>query len=149
VAISNHKGAHVEPRSREGRSEYNERFLEFIKLFAQIGSDSRIFPKTCRTCGRVYQGFPEYIHNTSPLAHCLEEYGKAMDANFTMQYRNCQCGTTLTIAFTKKTYPLLDRFWEMIGKESKATGKPLREVVTEFREQCNRYVVEKDELPWS
>jgi hypothetical protein len=129
--------------------KYNERFLEFIRRFAQIGSDSRIFPKTCHTCGRVYRSFPEYIHNTSPAAHCLEEYGNAMDANFTMQYRNCHCGSTLTIAFTKETYPLLDSFWEMMGKESKATGKPLREVVAEFREQCNRYVVEGDNEPES
>ena len=39
---------------------------------------------------------------------------------------------------------MLDRFWEMIGKESKQTGKPVQEVVTEFREQCNRYVVEQE-----
>jgi hypothetical protein len=135
----------VEARSKGRAFKYNERFLEFIKLFAQIGSDSRIFPKTCHTCGTVYRSFPEYIHNTSPTAHCLEEYGNAVDANFTMQYRNCDCGSTLTIAFTKETYPLLDRFWEMIGKESKQTGKPVQEVVTEFREQCNRYVVEQEQ----
>ncbi len=123
---------------------YNERFLEFIKLFAEIGSDSRIFPKTCHTCGRVYRSFPEYIHNTTPTSHCLEEYVNSMDANLTMQYRNCNCGSTLAIMFTKQTYPVLDRFWKMLGKVSKETGRPLREVVTEFREQCNRYVVEKD-----
>jgi hypothetical protein len=143
--IETSKEEQVEERSKGKGFNYNERFLEFIKLFGQIGSDSRIFPKTCHTCGTVFRSFPEYIHKTSPTAHCLEEYGTAMDANFTMQYRNCQCGSTLIIAFTKKTYPLLDRFWEMIGKESKVTGKPVREVVTEFREQCNRYVVEQDE----
>ena len=90
--------------------------------------------------------FPRYIHNTEPTAHCLEEYGNVADASFTMQYRNCRCGSTLTIAFTKEIYPLLDRFWEMLGRESKETGKPLREVVTEFREQCNRYVIEHDEM---
>jgi hypothetical protein len=135
----------VEARLKGRAFKYNERFLEFIKLFAQIGSDSRIFPKTCHTCGTVYRSFPQYIHNTSPTAHCLEEYGNSVDANFTMQYRNCDCGSTLTIAFTKETYPLLDRFWEMIGKESKETGKPVQEVVTEFREQCNRYVVEQEQ----
>jgi hypothetical protein len=142
--IETSKEEQVEERSEGKGFNYNERFLEFIKLFGQIGSDSRIFPKTCHTCGTVFRSFPEYIHKTSPTAHCLEEYGTAMDANFTMQYRNCQCGSTLIIGFTKKTYPLLDRFWEMIGKESKVTGKPVREVVTEFREQCNRYVVEQE-----
>jgi uncharacterized C2H2 Zn-finger protein len=132
-------GEHEEP------FEYNERFLEFIRLFGKIGADSRIFPKTCRTCGTVFANFPDYIRHTTPAAHCLEEYGGSMDANMTLQYRNCQCGTTLTITFTKKTYPMLDRFWEMIGKESKASGRPVRDVVTEFRTQCNRYVTEHPE----
>jgi len=135
----------VQAGSKRREFKYNERFLEFIKLFAQIGSDSRIFPKLCHTCGTIYRSFPEYIHNTSPAAHCLEEYGNTMDTTLTLQYRNCHCGSTLTIAFTKETYPLLDRFWEMLGKESKETGKPLREVVSDFREQCNRYVEEQEE----
>jgi hypothetical protein len=62
-----------------------------------------------------------------------------------MQYRNCTCGSTLVINFTKDEYPLLDRFWEMMGKEAKERGKPLWEVVSEFREQCNRYIMEHQE----
>jgi hypothetical protein len=131
---------------KDKSTNYNEKFLAFIKAFSNIGADTRLFPKTCHTCGRVYRTFPDYIHNTQPTAHGLEEYGSAMDTSFTMQYRNCRCGSTLTIAFTKEIYPLLDRFWEMLGRESKETGKPLREVVTEFREQCNRYVVEHEEV---
>ncbi len=131
---------------KDKAANYNEKFLAFIKAFANIGADTRLFPKICHTCGKVYRSFPEYIHNTEPTAHCLEEYGSAVDASFTMQYRNCRCGSTLTIAFTKEIYPLLDRFWEMLGRESKETGKPLREVVTEFREQCNRYVIEHEEV---
>jgi cation diffusion facilitator family transporter len=137
-------GGHEASLGKDGRFNYNEKFLEFIKAFSNIGADSRIFPKTCNTCGTVFHSFPEYIHDTSPTAHCLEEYGNAAEASFTMQYRNCHCGSTLTIAFTKEIYPLLERFWEMLGRESKETGKPLREVVTEFREQCNRYVIEHD-----
>jgi hypothetical protein len=124
-------------------SQYNEQFLEFIKLFALIGADSKIFPKTCKACGRVYHNFPEYLQKTSAAAHGLEEYSISLDPNFTMQYRNCACGTTLTIAFTKATYPLLDKFWEMLANEARKTGKPLREIVTEFRDQCNRYVIEQ------
>jgi hypothetical protein len=135
----------VEAGIKGGGFKYNEKFLEFIKLFGRIGSDSRIFPKTCRTCGRVYNSFPEYIRDTSPKAHSLEEYGDTLDPNLTMQYRNCTCGSTLVIPFTKETYPLLDKFWKMLGREAKETGKPLREVVMEFREQCNRYVIEQEE----
>ncbi len=131
---------------KDKATNYNEKFLPFIKAFSDIGRDSRLFPKTCHTCGRVYRSFPEYIQNTQPTAHGLEEYGSDVDPSFTMQYRNCRCGSTLTIAFTKKIYPLLDSFWEMLGRESKETGRPFREVVTEFREQCNRYVIENEEL---
>ena len=141
----NPEGGHEAPMGRDGRFKYSEKFLEFIKEFSKIGADSRIFPKTCRTCGTVYHSFPEYIHNTSPTAHCLEQSGNTMDQNLTMQYRNCRCGSPLTVAFTEEVYPLLDRFWEMLGRESKETGKPLREVVTEFREQCNKYVIEHDD----
>ncbi len=124
---------------------YDDKFLEFIVLFAKIGTDTRIFPKKCRTCSKVYQSFPDYIRRTSAAKHCLEDYRAVSDGYGTMQYRNCSCGTTLMINFSKDVYPLIDRFWEMIGKESKATGKAVREVVEEFREQCNRYVLEHGE----
>jgi hypothetical protein len=133
----------IEDRTKAGN--YNERFLEFIKLFAKIGADSRIFPKTCRTCGRVYRNFPEYLQNTVATAHSLEEYGDTLDATFTMQYRNCRCGSTLTVVFTRQTYPLLERFWHMLAREAKEAGKPLREVVSDFREQCNRYISESED----
>jgi hypothetical protein len=126
--------------------KYNRKYFEFIKAFALIGKDSRIFPKKCRTCGREYFSFPEYIHRTNPRAHCLEQYSVPLDANQTLQYRNCACGTTLVIMFTKETLPVLDGFWETLGKESKRRNKPLREVVLEFREQCNRYVVAHPEI---
>lgn len=121
---------------------YNERFLEFIKLFACIGEDSRLFPKKCRTCGKEYQNFPDYLHETSPLQHCLEDYRGSSAELGTMQYRNCGCGTTLAINFTKDVYPLMDDFWEMIETEAKEKDKSVREVVSEFREQCNRYIRE-------
>jgi hypothetical protein len=124
------------------KDPYNPKFLKYIELFAQIGDNRRLFPKKCRTCGKVYKNFPEYIHNTSPLAHGLEEFTNSLNIQHTMQYRHCSCGSTLAILFTKEDYPLLDSFWEMIGKESKETKKPVREVVGEFREQCNRYILE-------
>lgn len=124
---------------------YNERFLEFIKLFAMIGKDSRLFPKKCHTCGKEFGSFSEYLQRTSPVEHGLEDYRDASDSFGAMQYRNCYCGSTLVINFTKDVYPLLDRFWEMIGIEARNRGKPVREVVADFREQCNHYIVEREE----
>ncbi len=126
------------------RSKYNPKFLKFIELFAQIGADSRIFPKKCATCGKVFKNFPEYIHFTEPVSEGLADYSGAMDLPKTMQYRNCSCGSTLTILFTKEVYPLLDKFWEMLGSEARETNRPVVEVVTEFRTQCNRFIQEMD-----
>ncbi len=124
-------------------AQYNRRFMEFIEIFARLGEDTRLFPKKCRSCGKAYQSFPEYIHGTSAVQHCLEDYRDVSSGLGTMQYRNCSCGTTLTISFSQDDYPMLDRFWEMIGREAKKSSRPVQEVVSEFREQCNRYIVEQ------
>ena len=130
------------PTTENAPAEYSERYIEYIELFAQIGKNSSLFPKRCHTCGKEFLSFPEYIHGTSPVKHCLEDYRDVSGGLGTMQYRNCDCGSTLTINFTEDEYPLLDRFWEMIGKEAKGKGKPVCEVVLDFREQCNRYITE-------
>ncbi len=125
---------------------YDEKFLKYIKAFTGIGKNSRLFPKKCATCGRTYASFPEYIQETLPVAHGLEPYKDSGDALHTMQYRNCRCGSTLCINLTEDDYPLLESFWEMLGKESKERGKPIREIVLEFREQCNRFMEEQRQL---
>ena len=124
------------------KGAFNSQFVEFIELFATIGTDEKIFPKRCNTCGKIYQSFPEYIHRTEPEDHCLEDYRELREGFGTMQYRKCYCGSTLTIIFAEDDYPTLDRFWEMIGREAKERGTTIRDVVREFREECNRYVVE-------
>ncbi len=121
---------------------YNSRFLEFMKSFALIGKDSRLFPKKCVTCGKEYRSFPEFIHDTSPVRHCLEDCRDVSDALATLQYRNCPCGSTLVLILTRDIYPMLDVFWEMMEKEAAERNKPLPEVVSEFREQCNRFILE-------
>ena len=131
--------------SKKATIAYNETFLKYIEAFTTLGQNSKLFPKVCQTCKREYANFPEYIHHTSPLAHGLEPYKDGLDALHTMQYRNCHCGSTLCIDLTEQDYPLLESFWEMLGKESKSLGKPVREVVLSFREQCNQYIEESVE----
>ncbi len=130
-------------RTRKGFN-YNPRFLEFIELFAKLEADSRLFPKKCGTCGALFRSFPEYIHSTEPVGHGFEDCSDTLTSPSTMQYRNCSCGSTLAIILTEDVYPILDRFWEMLGKESKETGQHLKEVVSEFRDQCNRYIIAHD-----
>lgn len=129
--------------SREQSERRNKRFLEFIKLFHMIGKDDRLFPKTCSTCGAEYHSFSEFLQGTHPLGHGLEDVQSVMHAPYTMQYRNCACGTTLVLSLTADIYPELDRFWNMLQQEADETGQSLREVVADYREQCNRYILER------
>ncbi|HMK37350.1 MAG TPA: hypothetical protein VK463_19910 [Desulfomonilaceae bacterium] len=130
-------------KNNPGDSEYNERFLEFIKLFDRIGKDERLFPKRCNTCGAEYHSFSEYLQGTTVLGHGLEDVKNVMHAPHTMQYRNCSCGSTLVLPLTADTYPELDRFWNMLQQEAGNTGRTLREVVSDFRDQCNRFILEQ------
>ena len=127
---------------RDHGSQYNKRFLEFIKLFERIGKDDRLFPKRCNTCGTEYRSFQEFLQGTKPLGHGLEDVKEVMHAPYTMQYRNCACGSTLILPLTADTYPELDGFWDMLQQEANDTGQTLRDVVSDFREQCNRYLLE-------
>jgi hypothetical protein len=129
--------------SREQRAGRNERFSEFIKLFHTIGKDDRLFPKMCGTCGAEYHSFSEYLQGTQPVGHGLEDVKRVMHAPYTMQYRNCACGTTLILSLTEQIYPELDRFWNMLQQEADETGQSLRQVVADFREQCNRYILDQ------
>lgn len=120
---------------------YHLQFLDFIKIFAAIGSDKNLFPKQCCTCGQEYRNFPEYLHGTAPVGHGLEDCTDVMQVPYTLQYRNCACGSTLVLALTDDTFPILERFWQTLKQASEESGRPLRHVVAEFREQCNRYVI--------
>ncbi len=119
------------------------RFSEFIQLFYMLGKHEKLFPKICRTCGTEYHSFSEFLQGTRPLAHGLQDASEVMHTPYTLQYRNCTCGSTLVLSLTAETYPELDEFWNMLQEEAACTGQSLSEVVLEFREQCNRYILDR------
>jgi len=51
------------------------------------------FPKSCATCGKVYETRDEYLKDTSSLS------GKSATASAhgVQEYRNCACGSTLMV----------------------------------------------------
>jgi hypothetical protein len=128
---------------RKQSARRDKRFSEFIKLFHMIGKDKRLFPKICSTCGAEYHSFSEFLQGTHPLRHGLEDVTSVMHTPYTMQYRNCTCGTTLIVSLTSDTYPELDRFWDMLQQEAEESGQSLREVVADFREQCNQFIIDQ------
>ena len=71
--------------------------------------------------------------------------GATRAVRFTRAFRTTSTGRSRKIIAWKTAeddYPALDRFREMIGREARDRGTTIRNVVGEFREECNRYVVE-------
>lgn len=87
------------------------RFSEFIQLFYMLGKHEKLFPKICRTCGTEYHSFSEFLQGTRPLAHGLQDASEVMHTPYTLQYRNCTCGSTLVLSLTAETY----RNWTSSG----------------------------------
>lgn len=131
-------------RLEETHYEYDERFLEFIRLLAAIGHDQNLFPKECRTCGRKFSSFPQYLCATTPKGHSLEDCSEIMHRPFTMIYRHCPCGNTLVLTLTQETFPMLDQMWVMLKRVAEERSQTLQTVVSEFVEQCAEYILLRD-----
>ena len=126
------------PEETEG--EYHQRFLEFIKHLMVINTSDKLFPKECRACGKRFSSLSEYLCTTVPKAHTFENCHEVMKKPFTMVYRHCTCGNTLVLSLTEQNFPMLNDLWNMLGREAEETGRPLNEVVTDFTDQCERYM---------
>ncbi len=123
-----------------GEGEYNPRFLEFIELLMRINTSDALFPKECRACGKRFRSLSEYVCTTAPKAHTFEDCHEVMHKPFTMVYRHCTCGNTLVLSLTEQNFPHLKDFWTMLQREAEETGRPLHAVVTEFTEECERFM---------
>lgn len=119
---------------------YTPRLLKFVKLFAAFGQDQKVFPKRCKNCGRTYRTFSEYMKATTPLDQSLENYESIQNTPYTIQYRNCSCGSTLALAFTEENFPMIREFWAALYEEARETGNSLRDVINRFRDECNQYM---------
>lgn len=120
---------------------YNPRFLEFIEKFVPVDTHEKLFPKECRTCGRTYVSLSHYLWGTVAKGHTLDDAEEVMGMPYTMTYRHCTCGNTLVLTFTAETYPVLTEMWAMLAEEAKGSGKPLIDIVADFVDQWERYLV--------
>jgi hypothetical protein len=134
----------LDSQKKEADARYNERFLRFIRLFASIETNPKLFPKECRTCGRKFGSFSRYLRNTLAKGHGLEDCSEVMGGPFTMMYRHCACGNTLVLSLTPETMPMLDGFWGMLQEEAEETGRPFLTVVREFSDQCDHFIITQD-----
>lgn len=130
------------PPEHHADSDYNDCFLEFFELFSEVDEVETLFPKECRVCGTTFAGMAEYCCATMPKGHCFEDC-RGMNATtpFMMVYRHCTCGNTLVMTLTEKAFPDLDAFWEMLHEEAEKSGRSLKEVVEDFADQCDCYLL--------
>jgi hypothetical protein len=136
--MEEHAVQQAEDQSPDQR-EYHPRFLEFIKHLEGINTTEKLFPKTCRTCGKVFPSFGNYLVDTIPKAHSFEDCAEVMGSPFTMIYRHCACGNTLVLTLTLENFPRLDELWAMLHEEAELQGEPLQKVIAAFAEQCRWY----------
>lgn len=61
------------------------------------GFYSKAFPKKCNTCNELYPSREVYLDKTEALNPRHMEYGTVVDYGRIIEYRNCQCGSTLVI----------------------------------------------------
>ncbi|HMK33713.1 MAG TPA: hypothetical protein VK463_01510 [Desulfomonilaceae bacterium] len=130
------------PREENAGGEYNERFLEFMRLFADMDTDENLFPRECRVCGTHFGSIREYFCATIPKGHCFENYCKpGADSGFMLLYRHCKCGNTLVLTLKEKEFPELNSFWQMLREEADDSERSLKEVVSDFADQCDCYLL--------
>ena len=124
----------------EGSRKIDHTFAQLMELFALIGSDEKLFPKPCRTCGKSYESFADFVTGTVAKGHCLEDCSEVMGKPFTMMYRHCECGNTLVLSLTDEVFPHLKHFWDTMMQEAEERGIPLRSVVLEFANSCESHL---------
>ncbi|MBI5251252.1 MAG: hypothetical protein HY912_17325 [Desulfomonile tiedjei] len=130
------------PREEHPNGECNERFLEFVRLFAGMNANEGLFPRECRVCGTTFRNVAEYCYATYPKGHCFEDCRDLAQSDpFMMLYRHCKCGNTLVLRITEKIFPDLDAFWQMLHHEAEDSARPLKEVIAEFSDKCDCYLL--------
>jgi len=137
------------PDSGDKRSDsgHNACFQEFVRILASIEANEKLFPKDCRTCGRVFNSFSHYLQYTEPKGHGMEDCRETMGKPYTMVYRHCGCGNTLVLTLTDEHLTVLDEMWVMLRQEADKTGTTLQQVVKELVDQMDRYVMKRNCLP--
>jgi hypothetical protein len=129
------------PPQPTDNTQYNENFLEYIKLFVETNAVAMLFPRECRVCGTTFADLVEYCCATSPRAHCFEDCRGLGAAPFMMLYRHCTCGNTLVLSITEKAFPWLNTFWEMLQEEAEESKRSLKAVVADFAKQFETYLL--------
>jgi hypothetical protein len=119
-----------------------ERLLEIA-----LAHSNRSHPRSCRTCGRLFEDLRAYFEATTtvgtPQCYDLPDPNASIG---TLALVNCACGTTLGIhadVFNAVEYP---EFLALLDQESHATGAPPSEVLEHLRQTLRARVMGRPPL---
>jgi hypothetical protein len=98
----------------------------------------RQFPRTCTTCGHVYESLPDFVHAGIPLGEpasfdASQGNWEPEDDGGILSMINCPCGNTL--GFSSQGMGLMN-MWNLLRwlrKQSRQRGLPVSKVLLEIR----------------
>jgi len=88
------------------------------------------FPTTCKSCGRGFADFLDYVRATRPIG-LIPDMDPDDDPLGLLSLANCNCGNTL--ALKCESLEMHTRFIDALEKESAASGRSLADILVEIR----------------
>jgi hypothetical protein len=110
---------------------------------------SRQFPKECRSCGKRYESFAEFIRNTTyvgkPLSYDAErdDWQPARPLG-TIGLANCSCGSTLAISSSRMNLITYWRLMNWARKEIKHQEITSNDLLEDLRRKIDQSVLEDE-----
>ncbi len=104
------------------------------------GAVSRLFPKTCPNCQRIFATYRDYLLNTKPIGLPISydvEFGDWKPAHSTgnLSLANCACGTTLALSSQAMPLPQIWQVLNWVKIETERRRCHVRDVLGHLRDK--------------
>lgn len=98
------------------------------------------FPRKCRSCGREFADFPDFISRTRPVGapQCSRE---TEDPLGLLSYVNCECGSTVVLSCADEAAHA--RFKEALDAAAKRTGQDKKKILSALRDEVRLRMLRK------
>ena len=116
--------------------ELPKRLREFVEPIITMCATQ--FPKKCNTCGKTFNSLREFVGDTKNLGspQCSNQND---DPFGLLSYRNCTCGSTLTLNCTDpKSHAV---FCRVLDEEVAASGRSEKDLLLALRSEVHRRVL--------
>ncbi|MDP6526493.1 MAG: hypothetical protein QGH15_19955 [Kiritimatiellia bacterium] len=115
--------------------------IEIVKEFIATK-----FPKECECCGRRYDSFADFLHNTfhlgKPMSYDAESGDwQPVEPLGTLSMATCSCGTTLAISSSGMNVKTLWRLMKWAKTETEERGISPGELLNTLRSRTDESVL--------